>query len=75
MARISGVKTGHDSQGRLATITIDLKKHPGAVELLKDAGLIEKSTLRQEVEANPENYSTVNEVFDRLEDNIKSWEW
>jgi hypothetical protein len=62
MAQIAGVKTTKDSQGRLETITINAKEHPQAIEMLKGIGLVEKSDLRKEVEANPENFMTVEEA-------------
>ena len=71
MARIAGVKTERDSQGNLASITINLKKHPEAVEALKGVGLIGKSALQQEIEENPEKFMTVEELRERLHKTIE----
>lgn len=71
MARIAGVTTQKDSKGNPAIITINLKKHPEAVPVLKNLGLIEKSDLRKEVEANPENFMTVDECFDNVQAHVK----
>jgi len=75
MAKIAGVKMQNDAKGRPASITINLKKHPQAVGALQNLGLLEQSPLKKEIEENPDNYSTVNEVFDRLEHTIKGWNW
>jgi hypothetical protein len=75
MARIAGVKMQNDEKGRPASITINLKKHPQAVGPLQNLGLLEKSPLQNEIDENPDNYGTVDEVFDRLEQTIKGWKW
>ena len=75
MARIAGIKTQTDSRGKLASITINAKKHPNAVEALKGLGLLEKSALRQEVEANPDNFLTVEEARAQTHEFIKKLPW
>jgi hypothetical protein len=75
MARIAGVTTHKDEKGNLTHVTINKKKHPEAVEALKGVGLLEKTSLQKEMDVNPGNYRTVDEVFDRLEETVKSWEW
>ena len=75
MVRTAGVKTTNDSRGNLKTITINTKKHPQAVELLKEAGLIEKDPLQREIMENPEKFTTVKEGFKRVKQEVRtSWE-
>jgi mRNA-degrading endonuclease toxin of MazEF toxin-antitoxin module len=62
MARIAGVTTQKDRSGNPTHITINLTKHPEAVAALKSVGLMEKSDLRKEVEANPDNFMTVEDA-------------
>lgn len=72
MARIAGITTTKDAKGKLASITINLKKHPQAVPVLQGVGLLEKSSLRQEVEANPENFMTVDEAREKSLENVRA---
>lgn len=50
MARIAGVTTQMDEKGALTHITVDLKKHPEALPILKKIGLVEKSKFELDCE-------------------------
>lgn len=75
MARIAGIATSKDAKGNLASITINVKKHPEALAVLQKIGLVEKSALRQEVETNPEKFMSIDECFDGLKEHIKTFPW
>jgi hypothetical protein len=66
MARIAGVTTKKDTRGTITHVSINAKKHPDAIVKLKEMGLIEKSPLQKEVEENPANFMTVEEMEKRL---------
>lgn len=71
MARIAGKSTTKDTKGNPESITINLKKHPRAAELLKDMGLLERNNLQQEVEDNPTNFITLEELRQHGQQQIK----
>lgn len=71
MARIAGVKTKRDSKGRITEIIINTKKHPQAVELLQNAGLVEKTSFHKEFE----QALTLEEARLRTVDAIKKFPW
>lgn len=64
MVGIAGVKTERDSRGNLVSITINLKKQPEALPLLKSIGLVEKSEAEKYIES--ETWVSVEEARDRL---------
>ncbi len=75
MARIAGVTTKKDTRGNITHVSISAKKHPDAIVKLKEMGLIEKSQLQKEVEENPANFMTVEEMEKRLLQKIDAlWE-
>ncbi len=71
MAHIAGVKTTRDTKGNLTKVEINVKKYPQAIEALKELGLIEKSPLQKEVEENPENFLTPEELRQDLKQHIR----
>ena len=71
MARIAGIKTKRDNKGRITEITINTKKHPQAIELLQQAGLVEKTKFQQELEQG----LTVEQARQRTLAKIRSWKW
>lgn len=60
MASIAGVTTRKDDNGMLTHVTVDLKKHPEALSLLKQIGLIGKNEYKQENEQS--EWLTVEEA-------------
>jgi hypothetical protein len=75
MSRIAGVTTKKDSRGTITHVSINAKKHPDAIVKLKEMGLIEKSQLQKEVDENPGDFMTVEELEKRLLQKIDSlWE-
>ena len=71
MARIAGIKTIKDSRGAVTHITIDIRKHPQAINTLKRLGLIEKT----QFEKNCENALPADEVFKKVHEFIDGLEW
>ena len=71
MARIAGINTIKDSRGAVTHITIDIRKHPQAINTLKRLGLIEKT----QFEKNCENALPADEVFKKVHEFINGLEW
>lgn len=69
MARIAGIKTTKDAKGNLASITINTKKHPQAVEVLQKIGLVAKSDIEKELEGK--KWVTLNELEETLQATVK----
>jgi hypothetical protein len=71
MSRITGIRTKRDAEGRITEITINTKKHPQAIELLQNAGLVEKSGFQQDLEDG----LSVEQARQSTLTKIRSWKW
>jgi hypothetical protein len=75
LAKIAGITTKRDSGGTITHISIDANKQPVALAKLMEMGLVEKSLLQKDVEENPENFMTVEELEKRLLQKVDAlWE-
>lgn len=77
MARIAGITTQKDIKGNITKVTIDVRKHRASIAplLAQLAVNEEKETFEKEWKEAKQKGSTIDEVFDKLETKIKSWEW
>ncbi len=72
MARIAGITTDKDPKGNIKKVTFDFKKHESDLRpILEKLGAIEED----EFEKKWKTGKPVEEVFERLEDKIRSWKW
>lgn len=71
MTRIAGIQTETDLKGNLKKITIDVKKHPQAINALKEAGILPKTPFEIECE----NAIPAEVVFEKLREKIKHHKW
>ena len=70
MTMIPGVELTRNANGEATHVAIDLQKHPEAVSLLKEAGLIPKT--KAELGEELTSALSVDEVFDKLEQKINN---
>jgi len=76
MARIVGITTQKDTKGNITKVTIDVKKHRDILTpLLEHLASKDSDAFEKEWAAAKTSGSPVEEVFDRLETKIRSWEW
>ena len=73
MTHIPGIHTENDIKGNLKKITIDVKKHPQAIGVLKEAGIIPKTPFEIEFEENFKNGKSVEEVFKNVREKINKY--
>jgi hypothetical protein len=66
MARIAGVATKKDTRGNVTHVTISTKKHPEAVDKLKELGLMEKT----QFEKDSEGAISVEDFFKEMRKHI-----
>lgn len=76
MARIAGITTKKDTKGNITKVTIDVKTHRGILgPLLEELAAKDNNAFEKEWASAKESGSPIEEVFDRLETKIRSWEW
>ncbi len=68
MARIAGVTTQKDSKGALTHITVNLKKHPEALPVLKNMGLVEKTKFELECEKGVSIEESRRRIHKKIDD-------
>lgn len=67
MSRIAGVTTKKDEKGKITHVTIDVKKQPEALPILREMGLIEMTRFEKECA----NGTPIEEVKDRLLNHVR----
>lgn len=69
MTRIAGVSTQTNSKGMVTKITVDLKRHPLAKELLAGVGLIKETNAEKMIRTG--NYTSIEEARKQNIDHLK----
>ena len=76
MGRITGITTTKDTNGNITKVTIDVKKHGEIIApLLQQLESAENKEFEKEWIEAKNNGSLIEDVFERLEAKIRSWEW